>query len=72
MLNSRGCYGPAKNSSYTTGKRRKTTSGGSVGDAGTSRAMGRGVAKSHNVTRLVWNVGTWERGNVQRTDVLTY
>jgi hypothetical protein len=37
---------------------------GSAGDAGTSRAMGRGVAESYDVTRPVWNVGTWERGNV--------
>jgi hypothetical protein len=52
------CYGPNNSSSYTTGKRYKQTSGRSTGGARTSRTMGRGVAKSHNVTRLVRNVGT--------------
>jgi hypothetical protein len=51
------CYGPNNSSSYTTRKRHKQTSGGSTGGAGTSRTMGRGVVKSYNITRLVWNVG---------------
>jgi hypothetical protein len=46
-------YGPYISSSRTTRKRHKQTSGGSVGDARTSRAIRRGVAKSYNVTRLV-------------------
>ena len=52
------CYGPCINSSTTTGKRHKQASDGGAGGAGTSRAMGRGVAESYNVTRPVWNVGT--------------
>jgi hypothetical protein len=36
----------------------KQTSDGSAGDAGTSRTIGRGVAESYDVTRLVRNVGT--------------
>jgi len=46
-------YGPNNSSSYTTRKRYKQTSGGSTGGAGTSWTMGRGVAKSYDVTRLV-------------------
>jgi hypothetical protein len=57
-------YGPYISSSRTTRKRYKQTSSGSAGDTGTSQTMGRGVTKSYNVTRPVWNVGTWERGNV--------
>jgi hypothetical protein len=45
-----GCYGPYNSIISTTGKRHKRTSGGGVGDAGTSRAIGQGVAESHNVT----------------------
>ena len=54
----RGCYGPDISSSITTRKRPKQVSSGSAGDAGTSQAIGRGVAESHNVTRPVRNVGT--------------
>jgi hypothetical protein len=67
-----GCYGPDNSSSHTTGKRHEQTSGRSTGGAGTSRTIGRGVAESHDVTRLVRNVGTWERGNVGTWDVPTY
>ena len=63
-------YGPYISSSCTTGKRHRQVNGGSAGRAGTSQAIGRGVTKSHNVTLLVWNVGTWERR--RRTNVLTY
>ena len=52
-------YRPNISSSITTRKRPKLVSGGSAGDAGTSRAMGRGVAKSYNVIRL-----SLERENV--------
>jgi hypothetical protein len=52
------CYGPYISSSGATGKRHEQTSDRSAGDAGTSRTMGRGVAESYNVTRLVRNVGT--------------
>jgi len=44
------CYGPNNSSSYTTGKRYEQTSSGSTGGAGTSQTIGRGVAKSYNVT----------------------
>jgi hypothetical protein len=63
---------PYISSSRATRKRHKQTSGGSAGDARTSRTIGRGVAESYDVTGLVWNVGTWECGNVRCTDVLTY
>jgi hypothetical protein len=64
------CYGPYISSSRATGKRHEQTSGRSAGGTRTSRIMGRGVAESHDVTRPVRNVGTWERGNVR--DVPTY
>jgi len=47
------CYGPNNSSSYTTRKRYEQTSGRSTGGARTSWTIGRGVAKSYNVTRLV-------------------
>ena len=47
------CYGPYISSSITTRNRYKQTSSGSAGDAGTSQTMGRGVAESHNIIRLV-------------------
>jgi hypothetical protein len=62
------CYRPYISSSTTTRKGHEQTSGGSAGVAGTSRAIGRGVAESHDMSR--YQFGTWERGNVR--DVLTY
>ena len=49
-MTSSTCYGSYISSSTTTGKRYEQSSGGSAGGAGTSRAMGRGVAESHDVT----------------------
>jgi hypothetical protein len=66
------CYGPYISGSRTTRKRYKQTSDRSAGDARTSRTIGRGVAELYNITRLVWNVGTWEYRNVGYTNVLTY
>jgi hypothetical protein len=68
------CYGPYISSSRTTRKRHEQTSSRGAGGTGTSRTMGRGVAESHDVTRPVRNVGTWERGNAtyRRTNVPTY
>jgi hypothetical protein len=46
-------YGPYISSSRTTRKRYKQTSGRSAGGTGTSQTIGRGVAESHDVIRLV-------------------
>ena len=42
------CYRPYISSNGTTKERHKRASSGSIGGAGTSRTMGRGVTKSYN------------------------
>jgi len=43
-----------------------------MGGAGISQTIGRGVAELYNVTRLVRNVGMWERRNIGYTNILIY
>ena len=49
----KGCYGPNISSSTTTKRRHEQLSSRSAGGTRTSWAIGQGVAKLYNITRLV-------------------